>query len=839
MNRSIFSLFVISLFSIFITSCNPDQPDGLLDVVWRVNSISTHPSEETHVSIEIRNNMKEEMTHQNWALHFNQISGPVLKVHSPQGIEIRNDNGDYFTLQPTNDFQSLPPGKTITIKYDISGIVDKWSEVPKGLFLVKDNNPRDVNFEVIKLDEKILEDVNPSTSSTRYHENRRLSLIDPDELLPLIPRPEEYTYLNEKKILGAVISYVASDELDNEIDLFKGDLMKIGKTLVEKDNAPDITLALITGSNSEESSYRLRIDQTGINITAASKSGIFYGIQTLLQMIRYAHDENETQIELPGIEISDKARFGYRGIHLDVSRNFHSKEKVLDILDLLAHFKVNKFHFHLTDDEGWRLEIPGLPELTEIGSKRGFTIDESDHLIPSYGSGYDPDLSYGSGYYSRQDFIDILKYADDRHIEVITEIDMPGHARAAIISMKNRYERLLSEGDTPAALEYRLHDPDDRSEYRSAQNWKDNVVCICQEGAFNFMDKVFSELIQMYEEAQAPLTAIHVGGDEQPYGAWQRSPLCQQYIKENGMDSYADLPSDFFQRMTKTLGTYDLITAGWEEMAIAHTSEGHESTEIDASLLDENLRLYVWNAIIGGGRDDMIYKLANAGFPVVMSNSSSYYFDMAYDKDPDEIGLSWSGYSNTEKIFETEPLNIFIQKSGDPSKSSLSEDYLKQRVALTQKGRENFLGIQAQLWSETVRNEEAIDYLMFPKLLAFAHRSWSQEPDWARSGAPENIERQYLEDWNRFANTLGQKAIPMIEKLDYEIVYRIPEPGAIIEDGILRANSAFPGMRIKYMLKGSNQEREYMGPVSIQKGADVILWCEGQDGRKGRTTKVY
>jgi len=179
-------------------------------------------------------------------------------------------------------------------------------------------------------------------------------------------------------------------------------------------------------------------------------------------------------------------------LHMDVSRNFQTKETILRFLDLLAFYKVNHFLFYTTEDEGWRLEIDGLPELTQVGAQRQHTSGKDTPVLhPAYGSGpnANADGKYGSGYYTKADFIEILKYANERHIKVIPEVNLPGHARAAIKAMEARYERLMKEGKTAEANEYRLIDPNDKSEYLSAQGYRDNVVCVGQESTYHFLRK--------------------------------------------------------------------------------------------------------------------------------------------------------------------------------------------------------------------------------------------------------------------------------------------------------------------------------------------------------------
>ena len=180
---------------------------------------------------------------------------------------------------------------------------------------------------------------------------------------------------------------------------------------------------------------------------------------------------------------------------LDVARNFQPKSEIFKVLDVMALYKLNVFHMHLTDDEGWRLEIPSIPELTEVGSKRGHTLDSKHFLPASHGSGGEVDNKTGTGFYSRADFIEILKYANKLHITVEPEIEAPGHARAAVKSMNARYDRLTTEGKKAEAEKYLLSDPGDKSVYSTAQYWTDNVIDVALPSTYNFVETIISELV--------------------------------------------------------------------------------------------------------------------------------------------------------------------------------------------------------------------------------------------------------------------------------------------------------------------------------------------------------
>ena len=209
---------------------------------------------------------------------------------------------------------------------------------------------------------------------------------------------------------------------------------------------------------------------------------------------------------------------------LDVGRNFQPKKEILKLLDLMALYKLNVFHFHLTEDEGWRLEIPSLPELTTVGSQRGHTLDSKHFLPASHGSGPDTGKIAGSGFYNQADFIEILRYANERHILVLPEIETPGHARAAIKSMNARYERLMKEGKKEEAEYYLLYDPNDQSKYSTNQYWNDNIMDPSLPSTYHFIETVINDIVAIYKEAGVPLKSIHFGGDEVPEHVWEKSP---------------------------------------------------------------------------------------------------------------------------------------------------------------------------------------------------------------------------------------------------------------------------------------------------------------------------
>src|SRR6185295_14916174 len=243
----------------------------------------------------------------------------------------------------------------------------------------------------------------------------------------------------------------------------------------------------VEGQGSREA-YSLVVDTQGVRIVGTSPAGVFYGLQSLRSLLPAPTPAKG--LVLPALQVVDAPRFGYRGFMLDVARNFQPKPLVLRTLDLLARYKLNVFHFHLTEDEGWRVEMPSLPELTTVGARRGHTLDSSRFLPPAWGSGPDVDRPWGSGFYTRADYVEILRFAAARHIEVIPELEMPGHARAAIKAMEARFRERSAAGDAEGARRYLLSDAEDRSEYTSAQHYHDNVMNPALDSTYAFVERV-------------------------------------------------------------------------------------------------------------------------------------------------------------------------------------------------------------------------------------------------------------------------------------------------------------------------------------------------------------
>lgn len=291
--------------------------------------------------------------------------------------------------------------------------------------------------------------------------------------------------------------------------------------------------------------YRITLDGE-CKVEAADEDGAFYAEVTLDNLRRNAGGN-----ELPNMLIEDWPDLAYRGLMLDISRNFTSKDNILKLIDILAHYKVSIFHLHFGDDEGWRLEIEKFPDLTTYGARHAFPEKnaegeyvETECLMPSYNGRIDPDdmSSTANGHLTKEDYMEILKYAWERRIKVIPEFDTPGHSRAAIKAMEAYAKRT---GDDS----YLLSEPDDESRYLSIQYYRDNALNVALPSTYRFIETVFDELIAYHKEAGVPLAAIHVGGDEVPHGAWVGSPSCQKIMKERGWDNIELMKSYYIENV--------------------------------------------------------------------------------------------------------------------------------------------------------------------------------------------------------------------------------------------------------------------------------------------------
>lgn len=820
---------------------NLEQQLASLQVQWQLisNQIGDAPGYRSQFIL--INTSAREFKSTDWSLYYNQTNRRV-KSGSTQGpATVEWLRGDLYRLTPTAGF-SIPAGDSLHITWDLSDWGIKKSDAPLGLYFAYHEGGE--TAEIVQVSEyEILpltrpEQINRHTgdktpipsAQSRFAANQKLSLLAAEEIAPIVPSPRSYQ--RKPGVFSwsddVVVHY--EKDLANEARYLREYMQThFNKKVNITEEEGDGKIQLKAGGAKQQEAYRLVVSPDRIDVSGQDAAGVFYGIQSLLGLIPIANYEPPNPvIQIPAISIEDAPGFSYRGLHLDLARNYNSPQAVKKVIEVMAFHKLNKLHLHLTDDEGWRLAIEELPELTEVGARRGHTLTETEFLQPAYGSGPDPDdpQSPGNGFLSREEFKDIIRWAHDRHIEVIPELNVPGHARAAIKSMEARYRRLMEAGDQTAAEQYLLTDFEDQSKYESVQFYPDNVVCVCKESVYQFYETVVDDVIEMFAEAGVPLKTIHTGGDEVPTGVWTDSPVCQELIaQKTTINSVSDLPTYFIGRINKILTERGLITAGWEEIAMKKQEDGTYIAHPDFT--DANFLPYVWQNL--WGNQDLGHRLANAGYPIVICNVTNLYFDLAYNKDPEEPGFYWGGFVDTRKAYEILPFDVLKSTTHDPLGNPFDPEKDYQDMAPL-KAPQNVRGIQGALWSETVKGRAMMEYYLLPKLMGLAERAWSPRPDWGQIEDPEQRAVALDQAWNEFANVLGQKELKRLDYLFGGFEFRLPLPGAMVEGNQLRANVAFPGLDI-YLGDGTR----YEGPIPVQ---DEIQLQTRTAKRKSRTVLI-
>ncbi len=466
----------------------------------------------------------------------------------------------------------------------------------------------------------------------------------------VIPLPNSYIQQDGAFVIGKSLSFPAtvSDELVKLVTLAHGiETNKEGK---------DVKITIDPTLAKEE--YKLSVKPKGIEISGGTKAGVFYAVQTLSQMIEHKNGA----ITIPSCVISDAPRFGWRGLMLDESRHFFGKEAVKHLLDTMAAHKMNKFHWHLTDNEGWRIEIKAYPKLTEIGAwhGEGTKMDTPDRDKAEKDGPNKP--RYG-GFYTQEDIKEIVAYAAARHIEILPEIDVPGHALAICAAYPEM--RPKADGD----------------EGKDVQGLKGNVLSVVREENYVILDKVFGEIAALF-----PTQYIHVGGDEVNHNAWKNSPEHRAFMKEKGMKHVGQLQNYFMLRLEKILKNHGKTLMGWNE--IMHGGNLSNDTGIMA-----------WISVNAG------LHAARKGHPTIMTPGPHTYFDMKYPGHS-ETGHWWAGVVDTKRAYEWNPLFTDQLKPSE-------QKFIK--------------GVHCCLWTEFVLKPEDVDYKLWPRACATAEVGWTKQ----------------------------------------------------------------------------------------------------------------
>jgi len=818
-----------------------------LSITFRVigNNYEGKPQSRSSLLFSVAPNWK--LPNTGWKIYFS-FARPILPASVTGGLQIKHINGDFFCISPLPEFKGIDAGKSFETDFTSIDWLINQTDQPDGFYLVWDNDPaKAYRIDHIKMlrpnkPEQYMrnptDQVDTVTSQSIFAQNQTIRNIPADSLVKVFPTPLLYKEITGNFILDGNTQIVSNPIFSSE----KNYLAQVLKNMLQprKSNLAHIrnTIILLQKPMGDEA-YELTVKSDGITIAAATQAGIFYGIQSLKTLMSpKAYQRKQQSITIKNVLVEDEPRFGYRALMLDVARNFQPKSQILKLLDVMSLYKLNILHFHLTDDEGWRLEIPSLPELTSVGTRRGHNYT-NNYLQPGLGSGPDVNNISGSGYYTKQDFIEILKYATQRHIRVIPEIESPGHARAAIKAMDARYAHYMKLSKTQEAEQYLLHDQNDTSKYTSVQYYNDNVVDVSLPSTYRFMDAVIAAVTQMYHEANAPLQTIHFGGDEVPAGVWLGSPSFKKLMQaDTSIKSVDSLWPYYYKRVNSMLAYHKLYLTAWEETGLVKATVNNQKMNVlNNELLNNNVHLEVWNNVLGWGAEDLAYKQANAGYKVILSCVSNLYLDMADEKSFDEPGYYWGGYVGVDKFFKFVPYNYFKNTTEDRMGKPLNKAYLQAKEQLTPTGKANIIGLQGALWGETLKSPQRMEYMLLPKLLGLAERAWAPEPEWAVVSDSARSVKLYTESWSKFVNALGKRELARLDAYHDGFNYRIPQVGAIMQNNFVIINTQFPGFTIRYTLDGStpdNHSTVYRKPLPYHTRQIIKIALFNDAGRCGR-----
>lgn len=553
-------------------------------------------------------NLTNEALH-DWTLHFNFVR-PIIQLSGAHLLQDASRNGDFYSVKSSDPARPLEPAQAVTME-----LLGKWflkheTDAPSGFFISYRDKAGQKQIRKLSLQAQI-------HSGKRMVDVSVKKSLPGKAALPLIPLPADYEIKKGPGFrLHSKTALVVADKSPGAQEAARFLLEAINPSLSaplkitdhDSKSPGSIRFLPLTRTPAKAEAYELTITPQHVDIKAADAAGFHYAVQSLRQLLPPSffktRPDPTAAVTLPALRIDDYPRYAWRGLHLDVARNFRSVAEVKRLLDLMAMHKLNQFHWHLTDDEGWRIEIKAFPQLTEIGAFRGYNWP----LPPTLGSG--PDKK--GGFYTQDEIREVVAYAQKRQITILPEIDMPGHARAMIRSLPQ------------------LVDPSDHSVYESVQMYKDNVLSPCISASYEVVDRILQEVAALF-----PGPYLHVGGDEVPEGVWnpERAPQCKELMAREGLQNKQEMENYFFKKIKASVEKYGKTMAGWEEIAGK------------PGFADRKVLTFAWKSSQEGER------LAKEGYPVILNPADHLYFDLAYSEDPNEPGYYWAGTIDTAKVY--------------------------------------------------------------------------------------------------------------------------------------------------------------------------------------------
>lgn len=490
--------------------------------------------------------------------------------------------------------------------------------------------------------------------------------------VPVIPRPAKEIPASDAKEKGCVLSsdmrVSAAASLDNEVKFLKEMLQTLPTSSALKVKAATVKLAEDKALPKE--GYVMKMTADGIDIKGGSPAGVFYALQSLNQMRIVMGAEAKKQepsaplrIQLPAVTLEDAPVCEWRGAMMDSARHFQNKAFVKKFIDAMSVHKLNRLHWHLVDSEGWRLEIKKYPKLTEVTKDFPAEYPGEDPTDKSRPAKFMYGHFHGGGHFTQDDIREIVAFAKSRHIEIMPEIEFPGHAMVALTA----YPEFGTTGKPPVVksnISIDLFSPEEKS--------------------LNFLKDILDETMELF-----PFGVIHFGGDESPKGQWKESPQVQAKIKELGLKDENQLQAWMFNELSKHIAKKGRKAAGWEEIMHGHNAE----------TLTKNSIIMPWLSMENG------IKSANAGHGIIHSGTGTFYLDSWQTSSPADNWTLYRGPLTLERIYR---YNLFPD-------------------ALTEEGKKNVLGAQGMLWSELMPRSENVEYQAFPRLAALAELTWTPE----------------------------------------------------------------------------------------------------------------
>ncbi len=589
-----FALAVGALFSFVVTGCSAKQTKAPLALHWQLVANDVEPGI-CEAELTITNTSDQTLPNEGWIMGFGLMSLHPLYT---EGDPIRETEvqASYHTIEPTETFVPLAAGESRTYKLRYKGSAVRQSSHPEGFFLVRKS---------CKENGEICEEQPVSIPCTFAPYTRKEQMMRGIETWLKTPYADgEYMYEYIVRLQNNTSSIKDDAEYDSYImePNIAAQIFPLPKVFSHSDGYYHPALAQLPrviekDAEMSPESYHIEVTNDTIWIMYGDDAGLFYANLTLTQL------SEDTTMEI----IHDVPDKHHRALMLDIVRNYYPMDSIMRVIEVMAALKLNVLHLHLADDEGWRIEIPALPQLTQNAGSRGYTKDEKNCLYPFYCGGWDANdkTSTANGYLTRDEYIRLVRYAGERFVRIIPEIDMPGHMRAIKKAM----------GDA-------LVDPElEKREYLSAQNYTDNVIAVTRPEALPTMRTIIESFVDMHNEAGCPLTVFNIGGDEVPKGA---------LTKEEHQT--------FIDGVLEILKEYNLQPAGWEEMTHFCPPES-------------NAICYSWH-----NGYQKAQQMADEGYPVVLATANHLYFDFAYCHQHEEKGLNWGGYTDEFDAFDWQPL---------------------------------------------------------------------------------------------------------------------------------------------------------------------------------------